>query len=155
MKRRKFLGLFGAAVTAPLAPLPALGGAATMGAVYSKSALHAAIFHAQSRVSFSVWGLAQTLGVPTAQAEALMHDMAQRGILGPLQGTTFGGRWANSNILMNKTAAAAQAARKTHTLKTETKTNARKTEADLGLLLSHLRDICRKQGMTLSPRCAV
>jgi len=153
MKRRKFLGMFGAAIAAPLAPMPAMG-AATSGAVYSKSVFHAAIIHAQSRVSFSVWGLAQTLGVPVATAEAVMSDMTKRGIIGPLQGTTFGGRWANSNILLRETAASAQAAQQAQERNTKTQSHHSKSEPDLGLLLAHLRDLCLKNGMTLSPRCA-
>ncbi|MEN8894817.1 MAG: hypothetical protein ABF248_01845 [Yoonia sp.] len=151
MKRSGFLGMIGAAVTAPLMPMPVMGKAA--GAAYSKSAMHAAIMHAQSRFSFSVWGLAKTVGVSLPEAEALMGDMAKRGILGPLQGTTHGGRWATSNILQKEMYAAAQAAKSaqrsitSHTTKTY-------AEPDLGRLLAHLRGLCEKQGMTLSPRCA-
>lgn len=152
MKRRKFLGLFGAAVAAPLAPMPTM---ASSSAVYSKSALHAAIIHAQSRVSFSVWGLAQTLGVSAQQAEALMTELAKRGTLGPLQGTTFGGRWANSNILRRETAVAVQqAARKAAHSKSEPTFQSGKAEPDLSLLITHLRNLCLDQGMTLHPRCA-
>jgi len=149
MKRRNFLSLFGAAIAAPFAPLPTL---ASGSAVYSKSAMHAAIIHAQSRVSFSVWGLAQTLGVSVTQAEALMTDLAKRGTLGPIQGTTFGGRWANSNILRRETAAAAKAAQQS--VKSNLEPNSAKPQPDLSLLITHLRQLCVKQGMTLHPRCA-
>ena len=152
MKRRKFLGMFGAAIAAPMAPLPTM---ASSSAVYSRSALHAAIIHARTRVSFSVWGLATTLGVPVAQAEALMIDLAKRGTLGPIQGTTYGGRWATSNIMHHKTAIAAQqAARRTVSPKSEPTTQSAKSEPDLSLLISHLRNICLDHGMTLHPRCA-
>lgn len=109
MKRRKFLGLFGGAIAAPLMPIPAV--AATK-ATYSKAALHGAIMHAQTRGSFSVWGLAQAVKVPVAQAEALMGDLAKRGVLGPLQGTTFGGRWATSNVLLREHVGLAKALHK-------------------------------------------
>ncbi|SEW46015.1 hypothetical protein SAMN04488515_3427 [Cognatiyoonia koreensis] len=99
MKRRSFLGLFSSAVAAPLLPGATVAAAP---ATYSKAALHGAIMHAQTRGSFSVWGLAQAVKVPVAQAEVLMQDLAKRGILGPLQGTTFGGRWATSRILVRE-----------------------------------------------------
>lgn len=152
MKRRGFLGLFGAAIAAPMMPLPALGNVA--GAAYSKSAMHGAIMHAQSRVSFSVWGLAKSVGVSTLQAEALMGDMAKRGILGPLQGTTHGGRWATSNILQKEMLGAVQAAKKAHQSASHQTSQKSYAEPDLGRLLAHLRGLCEKQGMTLSPRCA-
>jgi len=152
MKRRNFLGLFGAALAAPMMPLPALGNAA--GAAYSKSAMHGAIMHAQSRVSFSVWGLAQSLGLSVPQAEALMGDMAKRGIVGPLQGVTHGGRWATSNIMQKEMLAAAEAAKGARQTAARQTTNTHYAEPDLGRLLAHLRGLCEKQGMTLSRRCA-
>jgi len=151
MKRRNFLGLIGAAVAAPLMPVPNMGQAA--GAVYSRSAMHGAILHAQARVSFSVWGLAKTLGVSMPQAEALMGDMAKRGIVGPLQGTTHGGRWASSKILQKEMLGAVEAAKRTQVShRTQTKTYA---EPDLGRLIAHLRGLCAAQGMPLSHACAV
>lgn len=151
MKRRNFLGLIGAAVAAPLMPLPQMGQAA--GAAYSRSAMHWAIMHAQARVSFSVWGLAKTLGLFMPQAEALMGDMAKRGIVGPLQGTTHGGRWASSKIMQKEMLGAVEAAKRRHTSSNQTqyKTYA---EPDLGRLIAHLRGLCVAQGMTLSPACA-
>ena len=95
MKRRNFLGLLGAAVTTPFLPAPAMAKAAKV-APYSAAAIHAAIYHAQSRAVFSVWGLAQSVGVSVETAELLMGDLAKRGVLGPLQGASTGGRWATS-----------------------------------------------------------
>ncbi len=154
MKRRNFLGLIGAAVAAPLMPLPTMGKAA--GAAYSSSAMHAAIMHAQARVSFSVWGLAKTLGMTVPQAEALMGDMAKRGIVGPLQGTTHGGRWATSNIMQKEMMGAVEAAKRSQLTQPSSQQAQQKTyaEPDLGRLLAHLRGLCEKQGMTLSPLCA-
>lgn len=45
LRRRNLFGLFGAAIAAPLLPLP------TFGVTYAKSAMHVAITHAQARVS--------------------------------------------------------------------------------------------------------
>jgi len=33
------------------------------------------------------------------QAVAVMEHLAERGVLGPLQGTTYGGRWASSRLM--------------------------------------------------------
>lgn len=147
MKRRKFLGLFGSAFAAPLLPTPAVAASAT----YSKVALRGAIKHAQTRGSFSVWGLANAVKVPVAQAEAMMTDLAKRGILGPLQGTTFGGRWATSNVLMRDTFAAAKAIQHSNVAQSATHKHA---EPDLSTLLAHLQRVCVDYGMTLHPRCA-
>ena len=156
MKRRKFLGLFGGAVTAPFLPMPALATTATKAAPYSAAALHGAIYHAQSRAVFSVWGLAKTLTLPIDSAEVLMGDLAKRGVIGPLQGTTFGGRWASSKIMKSETLALQRAARNGRaTNKTSlTETKERMGEPDLAAFLAHLRQLCQSAGMTLSPRCA-
>ncbi len=137
MKRRSFMRMFSAAAAAPA--LPAMPVAAAP-AAYSKAAFHAAIYHAQSRVSFSVWGLAQQIGIPVGQAETLMHDMAARGILGPIQGTTFGGRWATSNILQQEvlTARAANQARKLGQGSGEPALT-----GDLSKMMTHLRNMAK------------
>lgn len=100
MKRRSFLGLLGAAFSAPLMPPAAAGGSVARAAPYSPAALHAAIYHAKSRSVFSVCGLSRVANISFEQAEALMGDMAKRGILGPLNGFTVVGRWAKSKILV-------------------------------------------------------
>ncbi len=111
MKRRSFLGLFGAAATAPMMPSALAGGTTVRASVYNPAALHAAIYHAKSRAVFSVWGLAKAVNISMEQAETLMGDLAKRGILGPMQGTTFGGRWASSKIMASETLTKAQVAR--------------------------------------------
>ncbi len=116
MKRRGFLSMLGGAFAAPLMPSASLGAATK--AAYPASALHAAIYHSQSRVSFSVFTLAKQLGLQLGQAEQLMSDMSKRGILGPLQGRTQAGRWARSmvwirpsnSIVATRSAAAARQA---------------------------------------------
>jgi len=154
MKRRNFLGLFGGAIAAPLIPAPAIAAAPT----YSKAALRGAIMHAKTRGSFSVWGLAQAVKVPVETAEVLMGDLAKRGILGPLQGTTFGGRWATSNVLLRDTLAATQAVKNTTSPQTrggQTQSQHQHAEVDLSAFLAHLRNVCVNAGMTLHPRCAL
>lgn len=141
MKRRKFLGLLGGAITAPMMPLPALGQAAA--APFGKATMHAAILHAKVRASFSAFGLAQALNLPITQAEQLMEEMASRGMLGQLKGTTYGGRWAVSNLSKPQifirprkqtgpeTDAVSHGQTKHH-------------EPDLSLLLAHLRGLANR-----------
>lgn len=140
MKRRNFLKLFGAGVTAPLMPaLPVR--AASASAAITPAAVHAAIYHAQSRAVFSVWGLARAANLTIAQATAVMDHLAGRGILGPLQGTTHGGRWARSNILNSRTLAKARAARRAFEarLAGPESPGMRHLDVDLSRLLAHLR----------------
>lgn len=150
MKRRRFLQLFGAALTGPALPSVAVQAAP---AAYSPASFHAAVYYAQSRTAFSVWGMAQKLGIPASQAEALMTDMAKRGILGPLQGTTFGGRWATSNVMRREvvraTAVVKQAVSKTPALDPKAAGN---SIPDIKQLLAHLRDICARDECEKRPQ---
>jgi len=140
MKRRQFLSLFGAAATAPFVPAPVMAKAASA-APFSQASVHAAIYHAQSRAVFSVWGLAKAANLSVEQATAVMEHLAGRGILGPLQGTTFGGRWASSKILQRHLVASAQAAKLRLALSNaKTKT----LDIDLSRFLKHLRNLSDK-----------
>ena len=158
LKRRGFLKMLGGAVAAPL--MPSVSFAAASKAAYPASALHAAIYHAQTRVNFSAFALAQKLGVAVPQAEAIMADMSARGILGPLQGTTQPGRWAISKVWKRPFVDAASA-RETVRRKAEARKRAqankldqRKTsDCDLNPFLAHVRKIAQDQGFTLHPRC--
>jgi hypothetical protein len=129
MKRRGFLQVLGAAVTAPFIPLPTLARTAVP---YSAASVHAAIYHAQSRAVFSVWGLAKAANMTPDQATAVMEHLAERGVLGPLQGTTHGGRWASSNILQSQTLAKARAARIARELQVKA-SQSRKLQFDIDL----------------------
>lgn len=120
IKRRGFLQMLGGAFAAPLMPSASLGAAAKVG--YPASALHAAIYHAQSRVTFSVYTLAQQLGLQLGQAEQLMSDMSTRGILGPLQGRTQAGRWASSKIWIHPSKSSLAAARTATAVKSKAAT---------------------------------
>ena len=157
MKRRGFLSMLGGAFAAPL--LPSVSFAAATKAAYPASALHAAIYHAQQRVNFSVFLLAKQLRLDLGQAEALMADMSKRGILGPMQGSTQAGRWARSKVWTHPMANAAAARDAAHSNRAADQTSAKEprryTEPDLSQFMAHLYDICRTQGMTLHPRCAV
>ncbi len=97
MKRRGFLRLLGAAATAPLMPaLPTV--AAPAAATVTPAALHASILHAQSQISISRWGLMTKLGVTKTEADALMVELSNRGVIGPLSGMKGGSPWARSRI---------------------------------------------------------
>ena len=135
MKRRRFLQVLGASVTAPALSVPSVGRAAA----YPPAAVAAAISHAQSRAVFSVWGLAKALGLEPEQAEALMHELARRGVLGPVQGVTFGGRWASSKVLVSQVSASARLAREARSMQSTTGQDQRWPVVDLGPLMAHLR----------------
>ena len=101
MKRRGFLQLLGSAMTAPLLPaLPA--GASAVGtaskAAYPAMAMKMALDQAKHRVHFSVFSMAQQLGLGLDQAEALMMDLSKKGVVGPLHGATQSGRYARSRL---------------------------------------------------------
>ena len=157
IKRRGFLAMLGGAFAAPLMPSVSLGAATK--AAYPASALHAAIYHAQTRVNFSVFALAQQLGLQLGQAEAVMTEMTKRGILGPLQGTTQSGRWASSRVL-RRPFADGVAARKLADAR-RAKVDQEQADAsdargaNLRPFLTHLYDLCRAQGRVLHPRCAL
>jgi len=162
MKRRGFLQILGGAIAAPLMPQASLGAATKVG--YPASALHAAIYHAQSRVNFSVFALATKLGLSLDQAEALMKDMSARGILGPLQGTTKSGRWALSKIWERPfvdAAAAQKVARRVSDAIEQVKEAAAKNGTGTGWKEVEVRPLRRflgrlafDQGHVQHPRCA-
>lgn len=163
VKRRNFLQMLGGAVTAPFMPSASL--AAVRKAGYPASALHAAIYHAQSQLNFSVFSLAQRLGLQLGQAEELMSDMSARGILGPMQGTTQAGRWARSKVWQRPFAQAAVARKAAQTDHASSRSDRQATasgenqaqhwsEPDIRPLLRNLYARFEQQGLSLHPRCA-
>ena len=156
MKRRGFLQLLGGAIAAPLMPSASFGAATK--AAYPASALHAAIYHAQSRVNFSVFSLAQRLGLSLDQAQAVMTEMSSRGILGPLQGTTQAGTWARSAIWQRPAHAVAagkvaKVAAKPAVARSGQVAARSATQANLAPFMKYLQDLCRARGMALHPQC--
>ncbi|MCF6444486.1 hypothetical protein [Nereida sp. MMG025] len=150
--RRGFLAMIGGALAAPV--MPSVSWGAARKAVYPLSALHAAIFHAKTDVTFSVFTLAKRLGLDLDQAEVLMTDLSKRGVVGPLQGTTQAGRWARSNIWQRPAGPVGRPAQH-RTSSRQTAPRAQQPYADLRPFLQHLYASCRAQGMTPHPRCAV
>ncbi len=145
MKRRGFLAMLGGTVSAPLMPVPALGKAATVGAgTISQSAVQAAIVHAKSRAVFSVWGLATATNLTVEQATAVMEHLAERGILGPLQGTTHGGRWTTSKVWQSEMLAEAKAARALRQSHLQAKHASRRVDVNLHHFIEHLRTLAAR-----------
>ena len=143
MKRRSFLGLFGAAATTPFMPVRALAATAAKAAPLNPATVHAAIHHAQTRAVFSVWGLAKAANMTPDQAVAVMEHLAERGVLGPLQGTTYGGRWASSRLMHQNMVAQIRAARLARELQTRAEAGTRKLHFDIDFtkLTARLRSI--------------
>ncbi len=154
--RRGFLGMIGGALTAPFVPSVSL----VARAGYPASAFHAAIYHAQTRVTVSAFGLAHVLGLKSAQAEALMADLSARGVIGPVQGAARGG-WASSNVLIRHKGSAVAAQRLAKGARPRAVAPPRQTpdartwsEPDLRPFLANLCKMAENHGLTLHPRCA-
>ena len=137
--------MLGGAATAPLMPAPVLAKAASKGAVtYSPAAVHAAIYHAQSRAVFSVWGLASAANLTIEQATEVMEHLAERGILGPLQGTNHGGRWASSKILQSDMLAKARAAKAARRAAQATEQSIARFDVNLRPFIERVRTIAAR-----------
>jgi len=147
MKRRGFLAMIGAASVAPLMPVTATAQAVT----YNRYTYGLAVFHARTRAHVSARGIAHCLKVSVPQAEAMIAEMANNGLVKPV----FGGPnvRAVSNILKPDAWGLDKAARKARAQVRQ----ARKTDmriSNQSTLMGHLRQMCLDYGMVLSPRCA-
>ena len=142
MRRRRFLSLLGAAATAPLAPVPALGRAAP---AYSAAAYRAAVAHAQGRATFSVFGLSQAIGTDLEQTTALMRDLVDRGVLGRLRGSSRSGLWTTSRVFRSDGAAMARLIRD-HRAATRTlpRPARRRMQVDMDALWAHVRHLAAR-----------
>lgn len=156
LRRRNFLGLFGAVIAAPLIPVaaPAAG--------FSQSAYGLAIAHAQKYPLVSVRGLVARLGTSKTQANAVIRQMSAEGLLGALNPTRPGTVHAASKIYTNPvwSGASAKLAKsrmkakpKSGSSSSSTQAKARYADVDLSDMLAHLRGLCVSNRMTLSPLC--
>ncbi len=152
MKRRTFLSIFGAATVAPA--LPAL-------ASPSPAMLQMATAHAAKFPHVSVMGLSHRLGVSATEAEALLHDMSNRGLIGKLRIDGTRPIYASSKVYTPPEGSlihqaqqqkARQAARREARLETA---EPKSLTVDISRLLAHLRQLCADQGMTLRPAMAL
>ena len=156
MRRRSFLGLFGAALAAPALPMaaPAAG--------YSQASYGLAVAHAQKYPLVSVMGLTKRIGLSPTQAQAVIQKMSAEGVLGAINPLRPGTAHAVSNVCTND-AWRAVCANKAHPIaKADFKTGPSvKTakpckgfgDVDLTDMFAHLHDMCLSKGMALSPRC--
>ena len=150
MKRRRFLGLFGSAVAAPLVPVPAIAQAG-----YSQAAWNTAVTTARGSAAVSVGGMARLLNMTPVATEAMMRDMVSKGILGPLTGPRHGGVWAVSRVMKAGNIAALHKAKQIAQSDAKSRASefSNSERAETPASISHLRNICHQNGMALSERC--
>lgn len=150
MHRRRFLSLIGAAGAAPL--LPATAAAQGSGALYSRTLYSRALMHAQLRQHVSARGIAYRLKVSLPQAEAMMSEMAAKGLVRPvLNGAGVHVR-AVSSIVKPMAFGAGSGSRQPGK---KTMHQVRQTAdgpSQPSPLMAHLHQLCRDYGLPLSPR---
>ncbi|MCO4848258.1 MAG: hypothetical protein KC448_09840 [Yoonia sp.] len=157
LRRRNFLGLFGAAIAAPMIPVaaPAAG--------FSRTTYELAIAHAQKYPQVSVRGLVARLGMSNTQANAVITQMSSDGVLGVLNPTRPGTVHAASKVYTNPVWSRASAKLADPKVRANPKPDytsqsaqakTRYADVDLSDMLAHLRGLCVSKGMTLSPLCA-
>ena len=144
MQRRRFLGLFGSAVAAPMVPVPAMAQPA-----YSQAAWNTAVSTARSSAALSVNGMSHVLKISPAATEALMRDMVRKGLLNPIIGPYHGGLWASSKVMKAGNIAAIHKAQQAARAELAEKENAKSQTGDW---ISHLQKICIDNGYQLSAR---
>jgi len=157
MKRRSFLGLFGAAVAAPAIPMAAPAG-------YSSAAYKVAMAHAKRFPVISVAGLSKRGDLSMTQAEALIKELATQGKV-KLVGPSVNGKVRAASKVYTKdawglvrTSESRNAKRALRRSEYKPRDHAKPVEVEapqpqVAPWLAHLHDLCRAQGMTLSPRC--
>ena len=156
MKRRSFLGMFGAAIATPA--LPAFSGAA--GVSYSRSAYGMAVIHARTRHHVSARGIAHCLKVSLPQAHAMISEMSAGGLVKPVMGGGGVHVRAVSNILQPSVIGmrtAGAEAKKRVAERARVQSRERRTVKGVGqnAMVGHLHHMCVSNGHTLHPRCAM
>lgn len=146
MKRRGFLSMISAAAVAPA--LPAMAAPAVT-ATYNRYMFGLAVFHARTRAHVSAAGIAFRLKVSTIQAEAMIAEMATKGMVTPVLGKPGAVR-AVSNIVKPGIWDNAKAAEKTQS---QTPDGTDGHTQGTPSMIAHLRQMCAGQGIALSPRC--
>ena len=111
MKRRSFLSLLASAAAAPALPLSG-STAAVSGAAYNRFTYGYAVFRARHGGAFGAADLASSLKVTAAQAQGMIAEMAQSGVVrsaanGAVEAvTTHGGQKGGLGFLRKTTKAA-------------------------------------------------
>lgn len=148
MKRRSFLSLLGAAITAPAMPVAAA----------SRDLMQVAVAHARKYPVISVSGLSKRGGMSVQQAEAMIRKLAGEGMVKLVGPAPSGGVRAASRIMVGdpwgiaRTAKERQAAAIRNGQRAQAHRAARVVEKRQATWLTHLHDLCRANGYTLSPR---
>lgn len=148
MKRRNFLGMFGAAATAPLIPT-----VATATPIYSRTAFSRAVMHARLRPHVSARGIAHRLKLSLPQAEGMIAEMASKGMVRPIAGGGGVHMRAMSAIVKPQTWGTGAAVRNARA-NAATSKRAQMVErpsSDPTPLMAHLHSLCEEYGMTLGP----
>ena len=147
LRRRNFLGLIGAAAAAPLMPM----GVSAAGA--SHRAYDLAVAHAQRFPTVSVSGMSKLIGIPRSEAQALIKQMSQEGLVGALDPTRPGTIRASSNIV-RRDALGVTRRSKVRSNRAEVQRQQPITMArPVDPLRAHLYDLCQSRGYSLSERC--
>ena len=147
MKRRGFLSMLGAVAVVPA--LPAVAAPAAT-ATYNRYMFGLAVFHARTRAHVSAGGIAFRLKVTTAQAEAMLTEMASKGMVTPVTGHP-GAMRAVSNILRPgvwDTSELQKSAKVRENLQQKAQAKAKAPD-----WIAHLQSICVGEGLELHPRC--
>ena len=147
MKRRGFLTMFGAAIAAPALPMAAPAPAA---AVYNRYMYGLAVFHARTRAHVSARGLALGLKVTTAQAEAMIAEMASGGLVKPVGASNVR---AVSNILKPDAWGLSRTAAKQRSEVRKAKRLVNAAQPDVSPLMAHLHEMCRDAGFAVHVLC--
>lgn len=149
IKRRGFLAMFGAAVSAPALPM----------AAPSRDLMQVAVAHARKYPVISVGGLSKRGAMTVPQAEAMIRKLAHEGMVKLVGPSPSGSARAASKIMVGdpwglaRTAQERQTAALRRDHAAQSRRVARATAKSVPPWIAHLRGICRAEGMTLHQRC--
>lgn len=152
MKRRNFIGLFGAAMAAPVLPAAAPAVSANVAAL--------ATAHAQKYPFVSALGLSKGLGLSLSQAEQVLLSLSRKGLIGQINTYASGAVHARSCVYQPADAVLAQMAKAKDAGRAANAKRLARSQSDkpsmtvdLSDLLNHLRQVCVDNGISLGPRC--
>ena len=148
MKRRSFIGMLGAAVTAPALPMAAPNLTPQIKALMAT--------HVKKYPVITVLGISNRIGVPIEEAKVLLHELSRQGVVGQVHNGTHVYMRARSHVYEPSQAAvkALEARRRLeaqHGPRRETLRSKRRYAISHDWL-AHLRGICEKNDIPLQPR---